>query len=230
LSPLVEVLVSDTGPGVAAALMPFIFDRFRQGSTGPPRPLGGLGLGLAIVRQLAELHGGSVECRNNVPPPGATFRVLLPLGALNRHGSARMSGAAAAQGPGRLDGLGILVVDDDPHERELFASTLEHAGAEVRAATNADDALFLMQTWSPAVAVTSVDTAADDGYALLRRLASLPEPRPVAVAVTADEGLEHRTRVLDAGFQAHLVKPVDPKELVTVIVTVLSAAPAGEPR
>jgi signal transduction histidine kinase/ActR/RegA family two-component response regulator len=227
-SSLVEIRVSDTGPGIDPAFMPFIFDRFRQGSAGPSRPHGGLGLGLAIVRQLVELHGGTVECRNNHPEPGASFRVQLPAvaGAIDRRMAAAAAGAADA--PIRLDGVSVLVVDDDPQARELFASILELAGAEVRAAAAVDDAIFLLHAWSPAVLLSDIEMPNEDGHSLLRRLSSLPGARPVAVAVTAHARPEDRVHALEAGFQWHLGKPVDPAELLSVIATLLSATPAAD--
>jgi signal transduction histidine kinase/ActR/RegA family two-component response regulator len=220
----VEILVSDTGPGIDPAFMPFIFDRFRQGSAGPSRPHGGLGLGLAIVRQLVELHGGTVECRNNHQETGASFRVLLPAvgGGMERRP------ASTSDAPIRLDGVSVLVVDDDPQARELFASILELAGAEVRAAASVEDALFLLHAWSPAVLLSDIEMPTEDGHSLLRRLSSLPGARPVAVAVTAHARAEDRVHALEAGFQWHLGKPVEPTELLSVIATLLSATPAAD--
>jgi signal transduction histidine kinase len=229
LSPAVEIRVSDTGPGIDAAFMPFVFDRFRQGAAGPTRPHGGLGLGLAIVRQLVELHGGTVHAANNAPAPGATFRVVLPLcpDAPERKAPAAVGESASAPGALRLDGVSVLVVDDDPHARELFASILENAGAEVRTAASVDDAVFLLQGWSPAVLLSDIEMPHEDGFALLRRISGLSGARPVAIAVTAYARPEDRVRALEAGFQWHLGKPVDPTELLSVIVTLLSAVAAG---
>jgi signal transduction histidine kinase/CheY-like chemotaxis protein len=234
-SPIVEILVTDTGPGIDAALMPFIFDRFRQGSAGSARPPhGGLGLGLAIVRQFVELHGGTAECWNNDPPPGATFRILLPVGTLERRTALAVPGAwqggpfrDVARSSTRLDGVGVLVVDDDPEAREQFASILELAGAEVRAATQVDDAISLLHMWSPAVVVTDVEMP-DDGYALLQRLIGMPAPRPRAVAVTAHADHEAKKRVLGAGFDAHVEQPIDPAAFVALISTLSSTAPAAD--
>jgi signal transduction histidine kinase/ActR/RegA family two-component response regulator len=229
---LLEISVRDTGPGIDEKFMPFIFDRFRQGVAGPSRPHGGLGLGLAIVRQLVELHGGTVQAENNSTSEpdaaGATFRVRLPakVGLRDVRSPAiavspSLEGAAAT----RLDGASILVVDDDIEARELFVSILDAAGAEVRAAASAEEAMFLVQTWSPMVLVSDIAMPNEDGYALVRRVSSLRGRNPIAIAVTAHARAEDRARALEAGFQWHMGKPVDPPELVAVIAALLTAAP-----
>jgi CheY-like chemotaxis protein len=136
---------------------------------------------------------------------------------------------AVARSHARLDGVGVLVVDDDPQAREHFASILEHAGAEVRAATQVDDAISLLHIWSPDVVVTDVEMR-DDGAALLQRLIGMPDSRPRILAVTAHNDDEARKRVLDAGFDAHLAKPIDPAAFVAAISTLLSAAPEADVR
>jgi signal transduction histidine kinase/ActR/RegA family two-component response regulator len=227
---LLEISVRDTGPGIDEKFMPFIFDRFRQGSAGPSRPHGGLGLGLAIVRQLVELHGGTVHVENNSASEpgeaGATFRVRLPakLGARDARTAAITTGPALEESA-RLDGASILVVDDDIEARELFVSILDAAGAEVRAAASAEEAMFLLQTWGPMVLLSDIAMPNEDGYELVRRVAGLRGRNPIAIAVTAHARPEDRQRALDAGFQWHMGKPVDPSQLVSVIAALLAAAP-----
>jgi signal transduction histidine kinase/CheY-like chemotaxis protein len=229
---LLEISVRDTGPGIDEKFMPFIFDRFRQGSAGPSRPHGGLGLGLAIVRQLVELHGGSVQVENNSASEpdatGATFCVRLPakLGTRDARSAAITTGPSLDESASaRLDGASILVVDDDIEARELFVSILDAAGAEVRAAASAEEAMFLMQTWGPMVLLSDIAMPNEDGYALVRRVTSLRGRNPIAIAVTAHARSVDRQRALDAGFQWHMGKPVDPAQLVSVIAALLAAAP-----
>jgi signal transduction histidine kinase/ActR/RegA family two-component response regulator len=229
---LLEISVRDTGPGIDEKFMPFIFDRFRQGSAGPARPHGGLGLGLAIVRQLVELHGGTVHAENNSTSEpqatGATFCVRLPakLGARDARSPAITTEPPAEESlPARLDGASVLVVDDDIEARELFVSILDAAGAEVRAAASAEEAMFLVQTWAPTVLLSDIAMPTEDGYSLVRRITTLRGRNPIAIAVTAHARPEDRQRALEAGFQWHMGKPVDPKELVAVIAAHLAAAP-----
>jgi CheY-like chemotaxis protein len=224
----VEITVRDTGPGVDAAFLPHAFERFRQGASGTTRAHGGLGLGLAIVRHLVELHGGTVEAANNTPPPGATFRIELP--AHQREPAVSQSGEPAATrlggaGPGaRLDGVRVLVTDDDMNARELLAVVLDNAGAEVRAAASAEDALMILQTWTPDVLLSDIEMPGGDGYALIdrvRRLAGTPDGL-LAIALTAHARPDDRVRALESGFQWHLAKPVDPSELLSVIATLVA--------
>ena len=229
---LVSLIVCDTGPGIANDFLPHVFDRFRQGVGGTTRAHGGLGLGLAIVRHIVELHGGTVAVANNTPAEGATFRVELPAHAAPPHAETRanpMEGVLplAATIADRLDGLGIIVVDDDLNTREMLVAALEHAGADVRAAASAEDALMVLQTWQPRVLVSDIEMAGQDGYELLQRVRTDGSRQGlVAIALTAHARPEERLRALDAGFQWHLAKPIDPGELIVVIAAL--SAQAGE--
>ena len=224
----VEIVVRDDGPGVDPAFLPHVFERFRQGAAGTTRIHGGLGLGLAIVRHLVELHGGTVKAANNSPAPGATFRIALP---------ALAGSTAAVEGPApgptvagtsrptvRIDGVRVLVTDDDMNARELLAAILENAGAELRAAASAEDALMILQTWMPDVMLSDVEMPGEDGYALVERARRLTAARGrlIAIALTAHARPEDRARALQAGFQWHLAKPVEPSELLSVLEMLLA--------
>jgi signal transduction histidine kinase/CheY-like chemotaxis protein len=229
----VSIAVRDTGSGIAADFLPHVFERFRQGGAGTTRTHGGLGLGLAIVRHLAELHGGTVRAENNAPPPGATFWVALPARA---HAPAdqkdiwRRPYDEGRQAAIRLDGIQVLVTDDDLNARELLVAILESAGAEVRAAASAEDALMLLDTWSPDVLLSDIEMPGEDGYTLMRKVRALGggRHRIAAVALTAHARQEDRARAFEAGFEWHLAKPIDPGELVSVILNLLprSAPPS----
>ena len=227
----IDLVVRDTGPGVDADFLPHVFERFRQGVGGTTRAHGGLGLGLAIVRHLVELHGGTVRAENNTPAPGATFHVLLPARPVQERGmaQARTLGDADRLEAGRaapyLDGLSVLVVDDDVNARELLTVVLENVGARVRAASSAEDALMELESWSPGVLLSDIEMPGQDGYMLIekvRRHPTLRETKLVAIALTAHARPEDRRRALEAGFQWHLAKPVDPGELISVIATLVS--------
>jgi signal transduction histidine kinase/ActR/RegA family two-component response regulator len=233
----VSVAVRDTGTGIAADFLPHVFERFRQGGAGTTRTHGGLGLGLAIVRHLVELHGGTVRAENNTPDPGATFHVTLPARAhvhADQNDIWRRPYEEARPGTIRLDGVQILVADDDLNARELLVSVLESAGADVRAAASAEDALMLLETWSPDVLLSDIEMPGEDGYALMRKVRALGGARSgiAAVALTAHARQEDRAKAFEAGFEWHLAKPIDPGELVSVIVTLVpkNAPPASRLR
>ena len=223
----VELAVRDTGSGIDAAFLPHVFDRFRQADAGTTRQHGGLGLGLAIVRHLVELHGGSVTVESAGADAGTTFRVLLPLTSRRRPGAEKALPPAPAvevvpQRPARLSHLRVLVVDDEPQSRELFSAIVEHAGAEVRVAGSVRDALALMPSWAPDVLLSDIEMPHEDGYLLMERvtaLEGLDQRRPIAIALTAHSRPEDRLHALEAGFSWHLPKPVEPSELVAVIAS-----------
>ena len=187
----------------------------------------GLGLGLAIVRQLVELHGGSVRAESGGLGEGATFRVQLPL-TMARHDATQASqihpsmiNRSRLAPPAQLNGTCILVVDDEPEARDLFSVVLENAGADVRLAPSAHDALMLIQTWAPDVLVADIEMPNEDGYVLMRKVRqAVVSPPIVAIAVTAQARPEDRIRALEAGFHWHLAKPIEPSELISVIAGV----------
>ena len=217
-----EIVVADTGVGIDAQLMPYIFERFRQGDSSSTRAHGGLGLGLALVKHLTELHGGTVEADSLGEGKGATFIVRLPL-MVSRVRSAPERGelAGTCVGPNaRLAGLRVVVVDDDPDSLDMLSTLLRQQKAEVRMATSAAEALALVEDWLPHLVVADVEMPDEDGYSLVRRLRRLSPDRggtTPTVAVTAYGRVEDRIRSVSAGFDLHLPKPVEPAELIAVV-------------
>jgi PAS domain S-box-containing protein len=222
----IEISVSDTGEGFHPDFRPFIFDRFRQAEVGTTRAHGGLGLGLAIVRHLVELHGGTVEAESAGKGAGATFTVRLPHRTAARREDGplgRKQGDVADPTPfPSLDAVRILVVDDEPDSLDVVGTLLDSCGADIRLATSAADALEVLRTWTPDLVVTDIGMPGTDGYALLaamqRREAQLG--RIPAIALTAFATRDDHVRILAAGFQLHVTKPVDPIELVTGVANV----------
>jgi PAS domain S-box-containing protein len=210
--------VRDTGTGINPEFLPHVFDRFRQADSSYTRPYGGLGLGLAIVRSIVELHGGTVTAASSGEGRGATFRIVLPARAraeLHRT-QVNQSGSSASV---RLDGLRILVVDDQEDERQLLRTILMHRGAEVVTADSPGMAIEQLQDWKPDVIVSDIAMPGEDGYMLLRRVKELPPPasETPAIAVTAHARAEDRDRAIAAGFRAYLPKPIEPARLIRTI-------------
>ena len=222
-----EVVVEDTGVGIAPEFLPRLFERFRQPDSSTTRPHGGIGLGLAIVRHLVELHGGRVEAESRGRGQGATFRVLLPL--LGTRGSAVGAGPAGAdaralRGRGgvlpSLDGVRVLVVDDEKDARDVIVAILEQRGARTTSAGSVEEALARIEEERPDVLVSDIGLPDEDGYSLMRRIRALPRERGGAIpaaALTAYARTEDRMQALLAGFQIHVPKPVQPAELIAVV-------------
>jgi PAS domain S-box-containing protein len=212
-----RVVVTDTGQGIGAAFQPFVFDRFRQADTSSTRRHGGLGIGLAIVRELVELHGGRVEVASAGVDQGSAFTVELPILADDRppprHDVARAD-------PAVLDGLRVLIVDDDPDSNDAVRNVLAAAGAEVRTAGSADEAFTILGGWEPHVLVSDIAMPGADGYALLARLRAEAAVfgRIPAVALTAYSAPGDREQALSAGFHAHVAKPLRTDELLYAVV------------
>jgi PAS domain S-box-containing protein len=216
-----RIEVQDTGMGIAAEFLPHIFDRFRQADGSITRRFGGLGLGLAIVRQLVELHGGSVQASSPGEGQGSVFAVRLPLQV---PGSAPVLPVFAPAAPGstELAGVRVLLVDDEADARELQQRMLVDAGALVQVADSADAALAAIVQMRPQVLVSDIGMPQVDGYELLRRVRALGAAQGgdlPAIALTAFARAEDRVRALRAGFRAHVAKPVEPAELVATIAS-----------
>jgi signal transduction histidine kinase/CheY-like chemotaxis protein len=219
LDPHVALAVSDTGAGIAADFLPYLFDRFRQADSTSTRMHGGLGLGLAIVRHLATLHRGTVEAESPGPGAGATFRVRLPVAPVRSPGL-RPSVPAGAERFPPLAGVRVLLVDDEADARDLLTAVLVQSGAEVVATASAAEALDALARTRAHVLVSDISMPDEDGYALLSRVRALGLDRGAqlpAVALTAYAREEDRTRALAVGFQVHVPKPVEPAELVEVV-------------
>jgi PAS domain S-box-containing protein len=224
--------VTDTGLGIDADLLPFVFERFRQGDSSTTRRFGGLGLGLALVRHIAELHGGTVSAASPGRGHGSTFSVTLPLTAEDRPAptSLPVTPLPPRVGPGRvaaLNRLRVLLVDDEPDARELVAAVLGNAGADVRSAGSADAALVLMAEFRPQLLVSDVAMPDEDGYSLMRRVRALTAEAGgliPALALTAYTRPDDRRKALAAGFTTHLGKPVNPIDLVVALGTLASLA------
>jgi PAS domain S-box-containing protein len=217
----VEIIVEDNGPGIPADFLPHVFERFRQADSSSTRSHKGLGLGLAIVRHLVELHGGSVRAQNRSGQTGAVFTVALPRRAVlgSAVADARPGVAAAGSTPDTgpsLRGIRVMLVDDEPDARELLALGLEQSGAEVRAFGTAAEVQRELLAFRPHVLLADIEMPGTDGYTLLRELRALaPEEGALtpAIAITAYAGTEDRIRALSAGFDLHLSKPVQLPEL-----------------
>ena len=221
----IEIAVTDSGVGIDPEFLPYVFERFRQAEAGSRRRYGGLGLGLAIVRHLAELHGGTVSAESAGEGKGATFRVVLPVRATTADVDPDPRPAPpppAAAGRARLDGIRVLVVDDDADARELFTSILERAGATVLTAGSAADALGIIAAGSIRVLVSDIEMPGQDGYELLQLARAEPDAPPfLAIAVTAYARPVDRHRALQAGFDWHLSKPIEPSQLLAAIASLI---------
>jgi two-component system CheB/CheR fusion protein len=216
----VELCVRDDGVGIAPEFLPSVFDRFTQGDSSYTREFGGLGLGLNIVRQIVELHGGQVSVASEGPGLGAQFTVMLPVArALAREPAAELP---RPSNPRALESVRILLVDDDCIARAAVSDALSHAGAEVLCAPSAADALEVMRECAPQLMLCDIAMPGEDGYALIRRVRALGESTLAhipALALTAFARAGDRERALAEGYQEHLAKPVD----VDVLIQSLTA-------
>jgi signal transduction histidine kinase/ActR/RegA family two-component response regulator len=230
----IEIAVADTGVGIKPEFLPHVFDRFRQEKPSLTRPATGLGLGLSIVKHLVELHGGSVHAISAGEGQGATFTVCLPLTVLQRDGEpgSRLHPRGTSRTsplfrPPDLSGIKVLVVDDQPDARDMIRRVLEDCEADVATAGSAAEALRAMEEGRPDVLVSDIGMPDVDGYELLRRIRALgpgPGGHLPAIALTAFARSEDRTRALRAGFLAHVVKPVEPSELLATVASVVGRA------
>ena len=227
----IEIAVSDTGVGIPPEFLPHVFDRFRQADQRTTRQHGGMGLGLAIVRHLVELHGGTVRAESAGEGRGSTFTVLLPVAPVYQAAveGGRVHPAARDMLPSfdcidRLDGVHVLMVDDEPDTRELLRAGLGQCGADVTVAGSVAEALDAMRSSAPDLLISDIGMPEEDGYELIRRVRALPEEsggRIPAIALTAYARVEDRMQALRAGYQMHVPKPVEMAELVAVAASLV---------
>jgi signal transduction histidine kinase/CheY-like chemotaxis protein len=236
----VEITVSDTGPGIDQEFLPYVFERFRQADSSITRKHGGLGLGLAIVRHLVELHGGTVEASNRGDGKGAVFLVKLPLMVIRAPAGAQspelqrihptVSGRVPFDCPPELHGIRVLAVDDEADARHLLAMVLERCGAEVKTCATAAEALAALDDYQPDLLISDIGMPEEDGYDLIRQVrareAGRSEKIP-AVALTAYARVEDRLRALTQGYNMHVPKPVEPAELAVVVASLTGQRKKG---
>ncbi|MEP0925513.1 PAS domain S-box protein, partial [Leptolyngbya sp. ST-U4] len=219
-----HITVSDTGQGIAPDFLPYVFEYFRQADATTTRKFGGLGLGLAIVRHLVELHGGTVAVESAGVGKGATFTARLPfmpVQAIPDHDS------RSSEPSSDLNGIQVLVVDDEADSREFVAFVLEQAGATVLTATTANEALTMLIQAKPTVLLSDIGMPDRDGYMLLQQVRALPPEQGGqvrAIALTAYAGDFNQQQALQAGFQQHLSKPIEPERLIQVVACLTQSA------
>jgi CheY-like chemotaxis protein len=224
----VELVVSDTGQGIDKEFLPYVFERFRQADSSTTRQHGGLGLGLAIVRHLVELHGGTVAAESAGEGEGTKFTVRLPFagGRAKAVGEADASSARLAASAAVFDcqpelaGLRVLVVDDEEDTLELLRMVLERCDIEVTTASSVADAIRAFESAPPDILISDIGMPVEDGYQLIgrvRRLASDRGGGTPAIALTAYAGEADRRRALSSGYQMHMAKPIEPNSLIRAI-------------
>lgn len=228
----IEIVVRDSGKGIELEFLPHVFDRFSQADASTTRAHGGLGLGLAIVRHLVELHGGTVSAESEGANKGATFKVTLPITALQRETEFQnrsnqkpdailQPNAHFTYGfESKLEGLRVLCVDDEADARELLFAALSQYGVSVKTAASPREALEILQHWKPDVILSDIGMPNEDGFSLINKLRALSANEGgdiPAAALTAYAGLEDRKQILAAGFQTYIAKPVETAELAAIV-------------
>lgn len=229
-----EIVVSDSGQGIAEEFLPQVFDRFRQADSSSSRAHGGLGLGLSIVKQLVEMHGGSIRAESPGIGHGAAFTVALPVTVANsskinesveRVHPAANSGRIAFDCPPNLKNLRVLAVDDEKDSRDLLKNILEQCEADVVTVGSAEEAMLILPEFNPHILVSDIGMPGEDGYSLIRKIRKREKSEKMkrlpAVALTAYARVEDRMKALSAGFQMHVPKPVEPAELAAVIASLV---------
>ncbi len=237
VSSVTHITVTDTGLGISPSFLPHVFDRFRQADSSITRTQGGLGLGLAIVRHLVEVHGGTVQAESEGEGKGSRFTVQMPLRAVvpapappsqgNGHPEAP-AGEPSAAPPTVLSGLDVLVVEDEPDARELVSAVLANYGAQVRSVSSVDEALAQFRDRPPDVLLSDIGLPNADGYALIRRVRELDQAsrgKIPAAALTAYASPDDHRRALEAGFDAHVSKPIEPADLALLVASLAGRAP-----
>ncbi|MGL5878287.1 MAG: ATP-binding response regulator [Xenococcaceae cyanobacterium] len=213
----VELIVSDTGKGINSEFLPHVFEYFCQEDSSITRRFGGLGLGLAIVKQLVELHGGEIRVESPGEGMGATFTVSLPVAEVKQPNNSESDRTETTL---NLNGIKILVVDDEADSLELITFILNIYGAHVTAATSAKEVLVLLDRIEPDLLISDIGMPEMDGLALMRQIRTLPPERGGeinAIALTAYASESDRQQALAAGYQQHLAKPINLDELVAVV-------------
>jgi CheY-like chemotaxis protein/two-component sensor histidine kinase len=228
----VDIVVADSGEGIAPELLPHVFERFWQADGGSSRRHGGLGLGLSIVRQLTELHGGTVSVDSAGLGQGTKFTVRLPISISSDVAVSRDSPRAVAPSdhyPLLLEALRVLVVDDDDDARELIRRTLERGRARTITAASVDEALAAFDTFQPDVLVSDIGMPGRDGFALIHEVRSRGKSARdlPAIALTAFARAVDRRKILLSGFQLHLAKPVEPNELIAAVASLVGRTGTG---
>ncbi len=220
---VVCIVVTDTGQGIGAEFLPYVFDRFRQADSSTSRRHGGLGLGLALTQQIVQLHGGFIDAHSDGVERGSRFTIRLPVS----EGAVAALSPAAGFGDSALHGIKVLLVEDSVDGREMLEIGLRGYGATVIALDSGDAAIEVLSSASfvPDVLVSDIAMPGTDGYSFIKRVKTLPEPmcRTPAIALTAYAEAEDRMHALAAGYQLHLRKPIDPVQIVDSILMLVSA-------
>ena len=226
VNPQIEIAVIDDGEGISPDFLPHVFDRFRQKDATSARQHGGLGLGLAIVRHLAELHGGSVRVESEGEGRGTTFTITLPVAAAHAATPGKASGSSIISESytnlPSLDGVRVLLVDDLAEARELITFALVNRGAEVRTADSAAEGLSVLREWRPDVILSDIAMPHEDGYAFIRKVRKQSEEKGgtiPAAALTAYVGGKERLKSIEAGYQAYVTKPIEWSELIIIVAS-----------
>ncbi len=220
-----EISVKDSGIGMEPEFVPRAFDRFHQADSSTTRSHGGLGLGLAIVRHLVEMHGGEVEAQSAGDEQGSTFIVRLPVLSVAATPAKLPEEIANSTSPAdiitaRLNGKKILVVEDEPDSRQMIEAILQMHDAQVQSVADVPAALQIFPLWKPDVLVSDIGLPGEDGYSLLRQLRALPDEQGGAIpalALTAFARESDRIAAQEAGFQDHLTKPISPTQLAVAV-------------
>jgi CheY-like chemotaxis protein/anti-sigma regulatory factor (Ser/Thr protein kinase) len=226
--PSFEISVSDTGCGIDAAFLPFVFDRFKQADGSTTRRVGGLGLGLALVKHIVELHGGEVRAASEGAGKGATFTLTLPVPAVELDAREEPESQKISAS---LQGVRVLVVDDEQDARDMLRTAISKAGGIVEAAGSAQEALARVADFRPDVLVSDIGMPDEDGYSLMKRIRALDREQGgnvPSIALTAYTRSEERTRALAVGFTTHICKPVNPTDLLALIDSLATRQTQGK--